>query len=130
MGDDTIAAVMQTDFLRLRPEMPMRDAVARMLAGHSTAAPVIDATGHLVGILTLKDCFGPAMNAAYYERWSDTVAHHMTAEVATLDRQTGLIAAAEAFRSTAIRSFPVVETGRVVGMLSRADLLRVFLRYG
>ncbi len=130
MAEETIEGVMRREFLSLRPELPMREAVTRMVAARVSAAPVLSAGGQLAGILTQKDCFGPALSAAYYQRWSDTVAQHMTAEVAALDIGTGIIEAAEAFRDLPHRAFPVVAEGRVAGMLSRADLLAALLARG
>ncbi|WP_201742008.1 CBS domain-containing protein [Mangrovicoccus ximenensis] len=112
MAEEMIAAVMRREFLALAPELPMREAVTRLVAARVSAAPVLDAGGQLVGILTQKDCFGPALSAAYYQRWSDTVAHHMTREVAVLDAGTEIVAAAEAFRDLPHRAFPVLEHRR------------------
>ncbi|WP_138469610.1 CBS domain-containing protein [Poseidonocella sp. HB161398] len=129
-GDETIAAVMRRDFLALRPDLPMREAVAQLVAARASAAPVIGPAGQLAGILTQKDCFGPALSAAYYQRWSDTVAQHMSREVAVLDAGTEIVAAAEQFRDLPYRAFPVIENGQVAGMLSRSDLLAALLARG
>lgn len=127
---DTIARVMRSDFLRLSPDTPIRKAVSDLIASGATAAPVVDAAGHLEGIFTQKDCFGPALQCAYYQTWSDTVARYMTREVETLPAETSLIAAAERFHQTSFRAYPVLREGRLVGMLDRADLLRAFLAFG
>lgn len=128
--DDTIARVMRRDFLRLTLATPIRKAVADLVASGATAAPVVDAGGHLAGIFTQKDCFGPALHSAYYQVWSDTVARYMTREVESLSSDTSLIAAAERFHQHSYRAYPVVQGGRLVGMLDRADLLAAFLDLG
>lgn len=130
MADERIASVMQTDFPRLRPGMPIRDAVAVLVEHGTAAAPVLDESGQLVGIMTQKDCFRSALNASYYQQWSGTVAEHMTAKVATLEPETNFLDAAEAFLQEPYRAYPVVCGGVVAGMLTRADLLAVFLHYG
>lgn len=127
---DTIARVMRTTFLRLTPDTPIRKAVADLVASGATAAPVVDDGGHLAGIFTQKDCFGPALQSAYYQAWSDTVARYMTHEVESLSADTSLIAAAERFHQTSYRAYPVLRDGRLVGMLDRADLLAAFLDLG
>lgn len=127
---DRVDAVMQTGFLTLRPETPIREAVAALVRGDTIAAPVVDDTGTLIGILTQRDCFRSALNASYYRQWSGTVADHHTTAVATLDAGTDLVSAAQAFLDAPYRAYPVVSGGRLVGMLSRADLLSAFLDLG
>ncbi|EPX76678.1 CBS domain-containing protein [Salipiger mucosus] len=126
----TIEPYMRTEFLRLHPDTVIRRAIAELLASGESAAPVVDDSGHLVGIFTQKDCFAPALQSAYYQSWPDTVARFMTAEVRTLDAHCGLIAAAEIFHGEPFRAFPVTQGGSLVGMLSRADLLAAFIAFG
>lgn len=130
MAEDRISSIMQTEFLCLSPETPIREATAHLLAGHGSAAPVVDASRRLIGILTQKDCFRPALNASYYQQWDGTVAQRMIAGVATVEADTDFVTAAEIFLNKPFRSYPVVLKGDLVGMLDRADLLRAFLRFG
>ncbi len=130
MAEDSIAAIMQTDYLTLAPDTPIREATARLTRAQASAAPVVDASGRLVGILTEKDCFRPALNASYYQQWDGTVAGQMSPDPATLDAETDVVTAANAFLDHPYRCFPVTSNGELVGMLDRAHLLGVFLRYG
>lgn len=130
MTEERIGSVMRTDFVRLGPAMAIREGVARMLEAGSPAAPVVDETDSLVGIVTQKDCFRSALNASYYQQWSGTVEERMNRDVQTLDIDTDFVTAAEAFIEKSFRSYPVVSDGRLVGMLDRSDLLAVFLRFG
>jgi len=130
MAEDRIGSVMRTDVLRLRPEMAIREAVAQMLDTGSPAAPVVDETDSLLGIVTQKDCFHSALYASYYQRWSGTVEERMSREIHTLDIGTDFVTAAEAFIARPYRSYPVMQDGRLAGMLDRSDLLAAFLRFG
>ena len=130
MADGTIDAYMQSNFLTLRPDLPMKQAVARLVDSGRSEAPVIDDDGRLLGILTQKDCFASALNSAYYQQWTGTVAQHMTETVETLDAATDIVSAAERFQALPFRAFPVTRDDVVVGMLSRADLLAAFLALG
>lgn len=127
---DTIAAIMRTDFPRLTPDTPIRDAAAMLVDHRAASAPVVDDNGVLTGILTQKDCFRPALNASYYRQWSGTVADRMSRGAITLDAATDPVTAAEAFLEHPHRSFPVVKGGQLVGMLHRSDLLAHLLRLG
>ncbi len=127
---DRIDAVMATDVPTLRPDTPVRMAVAVLSDHDVSAAPVVDEAGALVGVLTQKDCFRSALNASYYQQWSGNVADFMTRQPATLEADTDLVAAAEAFLDRPYRCYPVTRDGQLVGMLRRGDLLRAFLQYG
>jgi CBS domain-containing protein len=127
---DHVAALCRADFTRLTPDLPMREAITRLVRDNASVAPVLDTGGALVGILSQKDCFRPALHAAYYQQWTGTVADHMTREIVTLDAETDLIAAAECFLSQPFRAYPVTAGGQLVGLLHRSDLLAAFLRSG
>ena len=125
-----VQSVMQRDYPVLRQDMPIRRAIALLLDGDAAAAPVVDDAGKLIGILTQKDCFRPALHASYYQEWTGTVAEQMTCDVVTIDASDDLVAAAESFVASAHRVFPVLGEGRLQGMLSRSDVLRALVRMG
>lgn len=122
--------VMQTGYPLLQPDMPMRRAVSLLLEAEAAAAPVVDDAGGLVGILTQKDCFRPALHASYYQEWKDSVGDHMTRQVRTVDASEDLVAAAEAFAAGPHRVLPVLQDGRLAGMLGRSEVLAALVRLG
>ncbi|MCR9151908.1 MAG: CBS domain-containing protein [Rhodobacteraceae bacterium] len=127
---DRIETVMRAEFLTLRPEMPIREAVAALTRSDAAAAPVLDETGAILGMMTHRDCFRSVLAASYYHQWSGTVADHMTPGAAVLEADTDFVTAAEAFLDQPYRSYPVVRDGRLVGLLHRGDLLRALLDLG
>ena len=124
----TIADFMVTDVLTVPPGMEILHAVRLLLDCKLSGAPVVEEADELVGMLTKKDCFKAALNAAYYNEWSGTVDQYMTRAPETLDAGLDIVSAAERFLATPYRRFPVVEDGRLVGLLSRSDLLRAFVQ--
>ena len=124
----TIAACMAKELVTFSPEMEINHAVARLLARNISGAPVTDEAGALVGIITAKDCFKAALHASYYQGWGGTVADYMTAPVQTLDVGLDLVSAAECFLASDFRRFPVIDEGRLVGLVTRLDLLRALNR--
>jgi CBS domain-containing protein len=121
---------MRARFVTLGPDMPIREAAARLVEARAAAAPVVDATGALVGLLTPKDCFRPALAASYYQSWTGAVGDVMVRAVETLDIETDIVGAAEAFLASPHRAFPVLDCGALAGMVDREDLLAAFLRDG
>lgn len=123
----TIEKFMVSDIATLVPETEIGRA-ARFLTDRAIAGvPVVDATDELVGILTKKDCFKAALNAAYYGQWGGTVERYMTKDPETLDVTLDIVSAAEKFIARPYRLFPVTRDGQMVGVLSRSDLLKAFL---
>lgn len=122
-----IERVMRTDFPRVSPDTPIREAVATFVRRGAAAAPVIDDATGLVGILTEKDCFRPMLNASYYQQWDGRVADHMSRQVHTLPVDLDLVSAAEEFLARSHRAYPVTDDGEVVGLLHRSDLFAAIL---
>ena len=120
----TIAAYMARDLVTLAPDMEINRAMQVLLASHISGAPVVDAAGQLIGILSQKDCLRAALHATYHHDLGGVVADHMTREVETLPADLDIFAACEHFLDSPYRRFPVLEQGRMVGQISRADLLR------
>lgn len=123
----TIGQVMRTDFARLSPDTPIREAVAMFVQRGAPAAPVIDGTSALVGILTEKDCFRPMLNASYYQQWDGRVVDHMSRQVHSLPVDLDLVSAAEEFLARSHRVYPVTDDTAVVGLLHRSDLFAAIL---
>jgi CBS domain-containing protein len=124
----TIATVMSRQPVTFSPTLEINHAVARLLACHISGAPVVDAAGQLVGIITAKDCFKAALNASYYQGWGGVVADYMSPSVQTMDIGLDIVSAAERFLASPFRRFPVLEDGVLVGIVTRLDLLRAFYR--
>src|SRR5690606_14943723 len=127
---DIIASVMRTDYLTLDTEMPIRQAAGLLHTTAHEAAPVVDAPGALVGILTQTDCSRPAMMASYYRQWRGTVGDQMSRPVKTIEAEADIVTAAELFLSEPHRTFPVLRSGQMIGLLRREDVLGRLLDLG
>jgi CBS domain-containing protein len=116
---------MDTEVFSLAPETEILDAVGFLLQHRVTGAPVIDQAGHLVGMLTEKDCLKLIATGADANRPHGTVADFMTTAVTTISPDTDVYYAAGLFLHQGFRRFPVIEAGRLVGAITRFDILRV-----
>ncbi|MDI3338081.1 CBS domain-containing protein [Defluviimonas aestuarii] len=119
-----IADYMARDLVTLTPDMEINRALHLLLNHKISGAPVLDDDAQLVGVLSKKDCLRAALNASYYQNWGDSVASYMSTDVHTLDAGLDIVAAAESFLQSNYRRFPVMQEGRLVGQISRADVLR------
>jgi CBS domain-containing protein len=128
MSAHRVKSIMRRNVQTLSPDTAIRRAIAILLDARATAAPVVDKDGSLVGILTQKDCFRPALHASYYQEWTGTVADQMSRNVVSVDAHDDVIHVAEMFLSHPHRVFPVIEGAQVVGQVHRSDVLSFLLR--
>ena len=102
----TIEAYMAKELVSFAPQLEINHAVARLLEHNISGAPVTDAAGTLVGIITAKDCFKAALHASYYQGWGGVVADYMTSPVQTMDSGLDIVSAAERFLATPLPALP------------------------
>ncbi|MCK0140632.1 CBS domain-containing protein [Aliiroseovarius sp. F47248L] len=130
MSTHRVASIMRSDVPMLAPDTPIRHAITVLLDARAAAAPVIGVDGGLVGILTQKDCFRPALHASYHQEWTGRVADQMSADVISVDASDDMIRVAEMFLTHPYRVFPVMDGATVVGLVNRSDVLSFLLRAG
>ena len=121
----TVRQHMDTAVPTVAPELSVLDAVDFLLEKGVTGAPVVDDEGRLVGIITEKDCLRVVAHAPDPTRISDRVEHFMTREVETISPDIDVYYAAGLFLNVNFRRFPVVEDGKLIGAITRYDILRV-----
>ena len=115
---------MTRSVVTLNPEMNLLDAVEVLLDRRISGAPVVDSTGNLVGILSEQDCLRAALGATYYGDLGGLVSDHMQRVVATVGDDTPIFDVARRFIEGHFRRYPVVHGHRLVGQISRRDVLR------
>lgn len=115
---------MSRDLVKFQPDMDVLEAARILVDRRISGAPVVDPLGNLVGILSEKDCLKTALSAGYHEEWGGRVEEYMSRGVITLEADTSVIDAARRFLDEGYRRYPVVNEGRLVGLISRRDILR------
>ena len=115
---------MATELKTLTPDTPILEAVDFLLNGRISGAPVLDDTGALVGIISEKDCLRLVARGVDNDIPAGVVGDFMTTEVQTVPPSMDIYYCAGLFLKNVYRRLPVVEDGRLVGQVSRRDLLR------
>lgn len=123
----TAEQIMTPSVVTVGPEATIHDAIELLLAKRISGLPVVDRNGALVGILTEY-----ALLAMAYDKevTHQTVAQHMTQEVISVDAKTPVNRLADQFIVNRVRRLPVVDQGRLVGLISRIDVLRALYDAG
>ena len=119
-----VQAYMTRRLVPFRPELDLFTAINRLLEHGIASAPVIDSEGYLIGMLSESDCLRAILSGAYFEDAHGTVGNYMTSAVDTIAGEADIIEAAETFLRGQRRRLPVLESGRLVGMIARSDVLR------
>lgn len=124
LKSDRIRDYMATELLTLTPDMEILRAARLLVDNNIGGAPVVDAAGRLAGILTEKDLMRVVLNAGYYADYGGKVADYMTTEVTSIGPDESVVEVAKRFLDNRYHRYPVLDNGRLVGQISRRDLLR------
>jgi CBS domain-containing protein len=124
--------------ITVTPDTHCKDAAALLVQHRISALPVVDAGGRLVGLvseadlLTLETTPDPRSQVTPLPPRPmpvpRTVEEVMTPEVYTVDEDTDLGIVAQRMLEANVKRFPVLHGDRVVGIVSRHDLVKVIAR--
>ena len=116
---------MTRQLITFYADTPLFQAIKVFSEHPVSGAPVVDEAGYLVGVMSEVDCLRGILNKTYHkEEVGGTVGEFMTTKVDTVDGNTDIIAVAEQFIQRGRRRIPVVEEGKLIGQVSRKDILR------
>ncbi len=117
----TAREIMIEDVVTINPESSLDEAIELMLLQEISGLPVTDNEGHLVGIVTEF-----ALLAIVYDEEirQETVSKHMTTEVLTIEADDPIRKIADMCIVHRVRRVPVMDNGRIVGLISRRDVLK------
>ncbi len=115
---------MTTHPVTFRPDMGVLDAVHELVKHRIAGAPVVNSHGEIVGMLSEYDCLKVALDAGYYGEAGGPVSEFMNTAVETVDADMSIVDLADKFLKSKYRRFPVMTENRLVGQISRRDVLR------
>lgn len=109
----------------LTPNMPIEEAVEKLLRANLTGGPVIDEHKKVVGFLSEQDCLAMMLEGTYHKEQSANVSDCMSHEVVTVNADTGILDLAQQFGASRPKVYPVVDySNRLVGVIARTQVLR------
>jgi len=123
----TARDLMSKRIVALAPEMDVLRAMQTLLDEGVSGAPVVDSHGNLVGILTQRDCLDVGLLGVYHREPAGHVREYMKSPVQTVEATATLAEILETFRASRYRRFPVMEGNRLIGQVSRRDILPALL---
>lgn len=139
-----IRDLMTTDVITIGAEASLKEAARRMLEAGVSGLPVTDGQGRLVGIVTEADFLATESERGNKARTARllrlfageaepfarerSVADVMTTDLITIGPDADHSEAARVMEKTGVKRLPVVDGSGVRGLISRADILRAFVR--
>lgn len=139
--------VMTSPTITISPGASVRQAIRTMLDHHVSGLPVVDESGRLAGVVSEGDLLrraeigterhrpkwleflvGPGRSASdYVHSHSRRVTDVMTDDPVSVDEHTSLEEVVALMEKHGVKRVPVLRDGAVVGIVTRADLLRAFV---
>ncbi len=111
--------IMTRDVITLTPDMSIAEARETLCRYPIHGAPVVDRTQQIVGMISFTD-----LSARPGERVRDV----MTPDPVSASEDTPVEELAAMMLDQMVRRIPIVSGGRVVGIVSAGDIIKVFLK--
>jgi CBS domain-containing protein len=137
---------MTRDVATVAPETSLKDVARELVARGISGVPVVDADGRVVGVVSeadvlVKERRAPEENGGALARFvhrpdpdarskldARLAGEAMTSPAITIEPFWTIPSAAQIMLDRSINRLPVVHNGRLVGIVTRADLVRAFAR--
>jgi CBS domain-containing protein len=119
---------MTTDVVTVAPETSLKEVAALLARARISGVPVCDTYGEVLGILSEADILMDELVLAEGGDGVRTAGEAMTVPVITVTPSTTAADAARLMIDRRVNRLPVVEDGLLVGIVTRADLVRAFVR--
>jgi len=134
-----------SDVITVKPDDTVQDVAGLLLVNSISAVPVVDASGKMVGIVSEGDLLRRVENRTAHERpwwlkllmgrellaaefikeYARKVADIMTRDVISAQPATPVVDIASLLERHRIKRVPIVQNGKIVGIVSRANLIQV-----
>ena len=118
--------IMTEDVIAVKKYTPIYDAIDLLREKHITGVPVVEDDMTLIGVLSEKD----VMSLLYYAHGDEeekVVADFMTKPPIHFDKNENLLNICDCLVVHSFRRVPITSEGKLVGLISRADIIDCIL---
>lgn len=106
------------------PDMSLTAALDKVIKSDNLGGPVVDAGGAVVGYVSEQDLLEKLIKVSYYCQDTHIVSDCMHKEVLSVSPEMGIIELAEMMKVGKPKVYPVIEGGKLLGIITRRDVLR------
>lgn len=125
-------SILVKDFMDYDPHaIPVtanvREVVESLLRAGIIGAPVIDEKEKVVGFVSEQDCIKEMLNDVFYCEEPPLVTAVMRADVLTVTPDSSIVEIAQTMLENKPKNYPVVDDGKLVGLINRSLILKALL---
>ncbi len=123
----TARDLMTTNLLVFSPKQTLLEAIENLIKRRVSGAPVVDAEGRMIGMLSELDCLRMLASDEFYLQQQEEgalVGQFMSSGGRVIPPDLGIYAISHYFLTGPMRRLPVVEHEKLIGQVSRRDVLR------
>ena len=123
---ETAFDYMTSKVITFKADQGIREVIETIIKRKISGAPVINNNGEIIGIITEKDCLRLIYDEKYHNLPPNkgNVINYMSKKVVTVDSKTRIDELANMFMNSNFRRYPVLKDGKMVGIISRRDVLK------
>jgi CBS domain-containing protein len=125
-----VSDYMSRNVVTFRPDQSVDEVIETLITKRISGGPVVNDNNELVGIISEGDCIKQLSDSRYYNMpvEHNPVEKHMIRDVETIDGNMNIFDAAHKFLDAKRRRFPIVENGKLVGLISQKDILKAAMQ--
>ncbi len=124
MANKTVSDIMTYPVVIVSADKSLIEVIRLLLRFHISGMPVVDNEDRIIGVVSELDILNFAMSGSAA---ATVVSEVMSRDISTFPPDTGIEMALNTFAEKRIRRVPVVRDGKVIGIVSRRDILREIL---
>ncbi|PCI34884.1 MAG: inosine-5-monophosphate dehydrogenase [Flavobacteriaceae bacterium] len=124
-----VSDYMITNLITFSPDQLIVNVMDILIKQNISGGPVVNEKNELLGIVSERDCMKQISESRYFNMPipDAIVDNHMAKDVDTMDKNMTIFEAANIFYSTGRKRFPIVEDGKLIGQISRRDIVKAAL---
>lgn len=120
-----VSKIMNRDVVSVNSHTHVYDAMNLLIENRISGLPVVDDENNLIGIISEKDMLGLLVEREISK--DQLVGDFMTRNVKTFAPEDSIIDISEFFISSHVRRVPIVKEGKLAGVISRADIIKLIV---
>lgn len=128
-----IGDIMDTYFLKFTPDTTVKEVIDTLIKQKLFGACIVDDDGKLAGLLSEKQCiklYSDEIQGTLEGNIADVpVSEIMYPEFQTMSSNMNIVDAAQTFLTSDFRRIPVVDNGKLVGQITRRDIMKAIQKF-
>lgn len=125
-----VSDYMSTNLITFTPDQTLDSVIESLIKHRISGGPVVNKKRELIGIISEGDCIKQISESRYYNMpmQDKTIEKYMALNVETIDANMNIFDAANKFLDAKRRRFPIVENGKLIGLISQKDILKAAMK--